>query len=245
MFIFLDKKREKFNQWLKRKTTIDFSDWGVLVLFLIGLFAIFYLEKDIEIENKILAIVLWFTAIIILQYTKETYWLKQVQNKQIKEIRKSRYLEKMPMIRLVSWDVKGRDLSLLRKGGVVLKSKEEENYYKIVYKNIGEDWAFIKEVSLWVANPISSHQKKINIEYPSYKKTLYKDEEDEIATYRIKIKKDGYFLYPSKLEVVFSDRYNNKFKYIAKKGAGLSEPTPFLGIRDFIEEEVIYPPNLK
>ena len=48
----------------------------------------------LSIVELMTAIILWFTAIVILQYTKETYWLKQIQNKQIKETRKStKYLE--------------------------------------------------------------------------------------------------------------------------------------------------------
>jgi len=83
MFIFLDKKREKFSIWLKKKTTIDFSDWSVLGLFVLGLFAIFFFSRGGDLSSRISIIVLWLTAIAILQYTKETYWLKQVNVKQL------------------------------------------------------------------------------------------------------------------------------------------------------------------
>lgn len=85
MFISLDKKRKKFSQWLKRKTTIDFSDWGILILFLLGLFVIFYFKDFANVGTIISSIVLWFTAIAILQYTKETYWLKQISQKQLRQ----------------------------------------------------------------------------------------------------------------------------------------------------------------
>jgi len=234
---------------------------ALFILWIAGVFFIIYIEniiywslskgwlsmgiENISANEKILILLYYSTLVLLGWYSRETFDIKEIQNKQIEELRKSRCLEKMPMVRLVSWDIKKKNLSLLKKEGFIPQSKEEENYYKIVYKNIGEDWAFIKEVNFWVSNSISSNQEKISIEYPWYKKTLYKDEEDEIATYSIKIKKDGYFLFPSKLEVVFNDRYNNEFKYTAKKQAGPSEPTPFLGIRDFIEEDVIYPPNLR
>lgn len=81
--LFLDKQREKLNHWLKKKTTMDFSDWGTFILFAIGLFAIFYVGGTINFLEKISIIVLWFTAIVILQYTKETYWLKQINVKQL------------------------------------------------------------------------------------------------------------------------------------------------------------------
>ena len=234
--------------WRKKYRQSLVIVWAIgIILIFLGEFLVKFIVdiENITFGEKVLWIIYYSTAIIIFWYTRETYDIKRIQNKQIEETRKSRYLEKMPIIRLVSWGVKKKNLSLLKKEGIIPKSKEEENYYKIVYKNIGEDWAFIKEVNFWVSNPISSNQKRINIKYPSHKKTLYKDEEDKVATYCVKINKNGYFLFPSKLEVIFNDRYNNKFKYIAKKQAGLSEPTPFLGIRDFIEEEIVYPSNLK
>lgn len=95
MFISLDKKRKKFSQWLKRRTTIDFSDWGVIVLFILGLFAIFYFGWGTDLPNRISVIVLWFTAIAILQYTKETYWLKQVSIKQLN-------YQKRPILKILS-----------------------------------------------------------------------------------------------------------------------------------------------
>lgn len=246
MFIFLDRKREKLNQWLKKKTTIDFSDWIVFILFFVGLFAIFYFGQGANLSNRIPIIVLWFTAIAILQYTKETYWLKQIQNKQIKEMRKIRYLEKIPMIRLISWDMKDKDLSIPEAKRTFV-TEEEKHFYKIVYKNIGDDWAFIKNVTIWVANPLA-FQKKIDIKYPSFKKTLFKEEEDTVNTYEVKTRYSGgtfLYLYPSKLKVVFKDRYNHQFTYIAKKVPHVSEPTPFLGVYDAIEEEIIYPSDLK
>lgn len=95
MFIFLDKKREKFSQWLKRKTTIDFSDWGVFILFIVGLFVIIYFGKKIELVNKLSIIVLWFTAIVVMQNTKETHWLKQISIRQLN-------YQKRPILKILS-----------------------------------------------------------------------------------------------------------------------------------------------
>jgi len=85
MFKGIDNKREKFKTWLKDKTTMDFSDWGVFVLFILGVLLLWQINNwfDIETGDIITAGVLWFTAIAILQYTKETHWLKQVQQKQL------------------------------------------------------------------------------------------------------------------------------------------------------------------
>jgi hypothetical protein len=246
MFIFLDKKREKFSQWLKNKTTIDFSDWSIFFLFLLGLFVIFYFGEDVDFSNQISIIVLWFTAIAILQYTKETYWLKQIQNKQIEEVRKNRYLERMPIIKLESWNMMEKNLSS-PEAQKTFVTREDKHFYEIIYKNIGNDWAFIKNVRLWVANPLV-FQKEVKINYPSFKRTLFKGERDTVNTYKVETRySNGSFLYlyPSKLEVVFKDRYNHEFKYIAKKVPHVSAPTPFLGLYDTFDEQLIYPSSLK
>ena len=91
MFIYLNKKKEKLSKWLKKTTTIDFSDWGVFILFIIGLLGIIYFRRNISLSNTISIIVLWFTAIAVMQYTKETYWLKQIEQKNLK-------LQKAPFV---------------------------------------------------------------------------------------------------------------------------------------------------
>jgi hypothetical protein len=99
MFLFLDKKLKQLSRWLKEKTTIDFSDWGVLFLLLSGFIVILKIEFlseslkiariDLTGAQKLSVLVLWFTAIIIVQYTKETYWLKQISQKQLKHQREN------------------------------------------------------------------------------------------------------------------------------------------------------------
>ncbi len=243
MFIFLERQRGRLNQWLKKKTTIDFSDWGVFILFLEGLFAIIYLNKAAKIADIISAVVLWFTAIAILQYTKETYWLKQIQNKQIKELRKSRCLEKMPMIRIVSMDIEKKP-PIPKVDPSRIPPIKDKNFYKIIYKNIGEDWAFINSITMWVGNP--APEKEIVFEEHAFKKTLFRNEEDIVVTYNIEKKQNGeLLLFPRKIEISFSDRYGNNFVYKAEKILQLAEPTPFLGVRDYIKEEIQYPSNLR
>jgi len=87
LFLSLEKRREKLSHWLKKNTTIDFSDWGVFVLFILGLFAMFFFSKGISLLDLIPSIVLWFTAIVVMQYTKETYWLKNISQKDLKHKR--------------------------------------------------------------------------------------------------------------------------------------------------------------
>lgn len=141
MFIFLDKKRDQLNQWLKNKTTMDFSDWGVFLLFIIGICAIFYFDNGTDTGNKISSVVLWFTAVVILQYTKETYWLKQISQKTLGEMRKQTNLEMKPYIKL-SWLSGERTIEIRNIGKgiarqIELKFYAEEGDKESYYNNLG------------------------------------------------------------------------------------------------------------
>lgn len=158
MFIFLDKKLEKFSQLLKRKTTMDFSDWGIFVLFILGLFIIFYLGGDADLSNRISNTVLWFTAIAILQYTKETYWLKQISQKQLKHQRESSL---RPVILRSGWISKWEDIKFSIKNGQL----EGTPLQFTILKNIAKDisgYIIIgkKKYKLLFANEISQVNEK-------------------------------------------------------------------------------------
>ncbi len=83
MLLYLERLRVRVNQYLKKKNTLDFSDWGVLILFILGLILLFQIGREVNLPDKITVIVLWFTAIAVIQNTKETYWLKQITTKQL------------------------------------------------------------------------------------------------------------------------------------------------------------------
>ena len=80
-FNFLDSKRDKLNKYLKNRTSIGFADWGMLILLIAGLVLIivFSISYGIGLKDSASIGVLWFTGIVILKYTEETYWLKQLQ----------------------------------------------------------------------------------------------------------------------------------------------------------------------
>ena len=103
-FKFLDEYFDNFKKLIKNSTKLDFFDWCNLSLFISGLFAIWFFYRvyynDISIGDLITAIVLWFTAIAIMQYTKETHWLTQVQIKQLKQQRAKDDLGAMPFLRI-------------------------------------------------------------------------------------------------------------------------------------------------
>jgi hypothetical protein len=220
-----------------------------------------YTNKNLgnfDFANRVLASIYYFTAIIILWYTKETYDIKKIQSEQIEELRKTRYLQKMPIIKLVSMELKKKKKG--QRGEQVMTSKglrvydpetwpeEQSHFYEYKYKNIGEDWAFIKKIIVWIGNP--SPEKEILLNKKDFRKNLFRDEEDRIFIDKIEIKSadkpiDKIYLFPQKIKIFYSDRYGNEFIYTAKRSSKQAEPTPFLGMDDYFEEEVIYPPNLK
>lgn len=83
----------KFRKWLesdisntvKNATDNDLFDWiNLFVLFGGGsafLFMLFW-KQILELKDTIQALVFWFTAFVIVRYTKETYHLKKLAQKQ-------------------------------------------------------------------------------------------------------------------------------------------------------------------
>lgn len=76
---------EKFKKWWKNYFIIDFFDSVNLLLFITGTYLLVWMLQNsiIKIPDFATAEILFLTFIAILQYTKETYWLKQVQQKQL------------------------------------------------------------------------------------------------------------------------------------------------------------------
>lgn len=103
---------------------MGFSDWSVFTLFISGLLAIIYFGEDTKIVDRISIIVLWFTAIVIMQYTKETYELKQINIKQLNH-------QKRP----------------------ILKIFYGESSYSLMLKNIGKGAAINIELRISQIHP--------------------------------------------------------------------------------------------
>lgn len=71
---------------IKNATGSDLFDWLSLIIIFGGgsvLIGILVLNDNLEIKDAISGFILWFTGFAIFRYTKETYWLKKIQNKQL------------------------------------------------------------------------------------------------------------------------------------------------------------------
>jgi len=236
----------------KKNRELLFWVWIFGVLFII--FSDYIIREVIPIENvtfgeKMNSIFIFSTGIIVLWYTRETFDIKNIQNKQIKEVRKDRYLSKMPMIRMLKAAIEPipeEQIAFAQKQRPDLTFKDEDkSFYRVTFKNIGQDWAFIESVTIGLGNALGVIEEKIELDSWSFKKTLYSGEEDFIV-YRPIRKKSNLILYFRFLEIIFKDRYGHKFIYEAKETCKPNAPQslPLLGVTDHIEDKIIYPKEL-
>ncbi|PIP30941.1 hypothetical protein COX25_02055 [bacterium (Candidatus Howlettbacteria) CG23_combo_of_CG06-09_8_20_14_all_37_9] len=87
-FLRFVNKVDKLSDHLKEMTSFNFQDWIITLAFIAGV--IYFIQNKSEIEGFLNIIILWLTFFAILWYTRETYWLKQIQQKQFKfELEKS------------------------------------------------------------------------------------------------------------------------------------------------------------
>lgn len=238
--------------WRKKYRSIIFwiGVFGVIFIFFSDYFVMMVISIDnITFSEKLTMAIFFLTGLIILWYTRETFDMKNIQNKQIKEVRKDRYLSKMPMIRMLKAGIEPipkEQIAWAQKERPDLTFKDEDkSFYKVTFKNIGQDWAFIESVTIGLGNTLGVIEEKIKLDNWAFKKTLYSGEEDFIV-YRPIRKKGELILYFRFLEIIFKDRYGHKFIYEAKETCKPNAPQslPLLGISDHIEDRIIYPKEL-
>lgn len=200
---------------------MDFSDWGALILFILGIISVFYFSQDSNFSNQIYIIILWFTAIAILQYTKETYWLKQMSQKTLREMRKQTELEMKPYIKL-GWLQKERTIEIKNIGKGIARQIELKFYAEEKDKEYYYDKLGCQKISA-LANGES--------EFASFydKATIFKIEpSDEVFIFHIFPERPdghGYKVVASytemdterKHEAIFRTSWTNKDKFIIEK----------------------------
>lgn len=124
-----------FTNWVKNSTGSDPVDWIIILILLPGgmllLFKVLLLGLVSESE-MFNGWILWFTTIVVLKYTKETFWLKKVAQKELKQLRESELDKFLPII-------VPREGAKLHKGG---------NLSDFVIRNIGKGIAKEIEVLL-------------------------------------------------------------------------------------------------
>lgn len=118
---FIDKIDGKFRDFKgawKSYFNLDFFDSMNLLLFILGsiLLVTSYLKGISHLSELITAEILFLTFIAILQYTKETYWLKKVQEKTLNQERVRVNYEVMPYLELAFSEFGEDTLRVLNKG---------------------------------------------------------------------------------------------------------------------------------
>src|SRR3989344_5541802 len=112
---FRDLIENQWNNSVKSNTGTDLFDWGLLILWIavsvLGVLAYrtAALESQMKLSDVLTIELLWFTAFVIVRYTKETYWLKKVAQKQYD-------YETLPYLRL-QWSSEAPDVLHIKNEG--------------------------------------------------------------------------------------------------------------------------------
>lgn len=96
----IDHKFGRFKSLWKRYFNIDFFDSMNLLLFVLGtlLLIICYLHKIVRLSEFVTTEILFLTFIAILQYTKETFHLRDIQQKTLNQQRIGENYKLMPFL---------------------------------------------------------------------------------------------------------------------------------------------------
>ncbi|OGL32410.1 hypothetical protein A3E76_02595 [Candidatus Saccharibacteria bacterium RIFCSPHIGHO2_12_FULL_44_22] len=112
---FRDLIENQWNNSVKSNTGTDLFDWGLLILWIavsvLGVLAYrtAALESQMKLSDLLTFELLWFTAFAVVRYTKETYWLKKVAQKQYD-------YETLPYLRL-QWSSEAPDVFHIKNEG--------------------------------------------------------------------------------------------------------------------------------
>ncbi|MDZ7785722.1 MAG: hypothetical protein U5L95_01195 [Candidatus Saccharibacteria bacterium] len=111
-------KFQKIRKWLehdinnrvKRKTSQDLFDWLMLAIWAVVTLLIALFSEDDLLNN----LILWFTAYAVIRYTKETYWLKVIAQKDLESNKVSQKNEFMPILTFSGEGsiIQGRNLNI-------------------------------------------------------------------------------------------------------------------------------------
>ncbi len=192
-----------FYRWVKEKTIVGVLDLSLWFLFFIGFVVISYVMKDDSWSDKLSVIVLWFTAIVIFQYTKET----RLQNR----------LSIMPYVILNYHDNHpdhGKVFYLQNIGkGVAQNVKIKPIIYQPLFELIGEGVG-ITFPTKTVISPNSGYTfiKPVIIDSMLSKSGLPKDDLMDKIIEKIKPKFGEYR--NLEIEIMYEDVFGNPYKTI-------------------------------
>lgn len=135
----LRKKRDEANKFLKKEIGLDFTSTLILLFYFFGTFILIYcylFTSLIKLSDFISAFVLWFTAIVVLDYTKETHDLKVNSDRTLREIKQQRQqFERQLIIEQEPYVVALKGVSFDGYGSSGARSNQE--YLLLHLKNIG------------------------------------------------------------------------------------------------------------
>ena len=137
----MKEKIRKLNKWLTQYTGFDIV--GVILLSS-GILYIFLYAKLDKLSENLTAAILWITTVAIIQYTKETYKLRRINEtlldssrETIQEMERSRKIEFLPII-----DVTG--------------VAKDYNTFVVNLENIGKGLA--QDIRFWFPTHVDPHE---------------------------------------------------------------------------------------
>ena len=119
----LSKKRDLINQASKKVLGLDFTSDLILGFYLLVtvIIVVCYNGGLLTLNELISAFILWFSAVVVLVYTKETYDMKGNSDRTLKEMRKQSEYERMPFFRIQWTDLNGEVIQIINEGkGIAL-----------------------------------------------------------------------------------------------------------------------------
>lgn len=212
-FLILRKKLEyDISNIVKDWTGNDLFDLtNLFVLFGGGsvLLLYFFIRKLISQETFLQAWILWFTAFVLLRYTKETYWLKKIAQKQI-EVEQEPYVVCKGLIKLVGTERHKVALKNVGRGSAlrVTCTTDKSNRDKPFFED-SEPHAYYlsmnEEVTSLIDGGVINQIKSIHEGGYYYFYIYTKSQLGNMSITRVKLK-----LRPEEFVVMENQRMNNK-----------------------------------
>lgn len=194
------------------------------------------IHTHIGLINNSSDLILFWTFLVIILYTIETYRLRDESYRLTETTIKQNHITEMPILQVTSMERKPRPEDPAFK----LKNPDANFYYEIKFKNFRGGLAFVTDIKLW--NNIEQNTNPIEVIKYATPQTIFPDH--EIPLYFYNEPANDPTKWPEKIEITYTDRYGNNIIYVANKSMRLAQPTPWLGVTPYIQHTFKFPPQL-
>lgn len=154
----------------------------------------------------------------------------------VSEQRKKRYTRELPILKVLSMQRKNKPYNFEFQKQYPNSSPY---YYEVEIQNVKGGIAYLRRIHLWdifekTGKTLALLEDKVNV-------ALFTNEKEAFVSYDAP---NSNIIPPMIVEVEYQDRFGNVIKYTAKTRMMVAPPTPWLGVRDYIEHSFEFPKNL-